>query len=73
NWMHQLRADLGGTPFGNVDRPVTTWVGGKLTVTSAGVVTWDATDADAGHAPITLRLKTVAGEEVAVAIAAPVS
>lgn len=70
NWMHQLRRDLGGTPFGNVDRPVTTWAGGRLTVTAAGVVTWDAADADPGHPPITLRIKTVAGDEIDVTITA---
>lgn len=66
NALEALNVALGGAPRGNVDRPVTTWLGGKLLVTSDGLVEWS--EAPASHDPITVTVTTTAGDELVVTL-----
>lgn len=41
NILNQLSVDIGGVPWGNIDRELTTASGGRLLLTKEGTLSWD--------------------------------
>lgn len=68
NALEALNVSLGGTPWGNVDRALSVWQGGKLTVSAAGTLTWDATEAAPAHGAVTVRATADDGESIVATI-----
>ncbi|MEM9188528.1 MAG: hypothetical protein AAGF12_05105 [Myxococcota bacterium] len=54
NTLNELSDSIGGTPFGNVDRPVTTPTGGRLRIARDGTVEWQAPSGST--TPVELRI-----------------
>lgn len=64
NALNALSVALGGAPWGNVDRPLTTRHDGRLTVERAGLLRWRPSGA--AHPPLTLTVAFADGGEAAI-------